>query len=71
MLTLITYGVGMLLGAWLSGQVVDHYATLTADGSATHDWRPIWLIAGGLSAAVLVLFWVAFRERDAEETAAG
>ncbi|MGD0890283.1 MAG: nucleoside permease [Terracidiphilus sp.] len=71
MLTLITYGVGMLLGAWLSGQVVDHYATLAADGSATHDWRPIWLIAGGLSAAVLVLFFFAFRDRDAEETAAG
>jgi nucleoside transporter len=66
MLTLITYGAGMLLGSWLSGQVVDHYATVAADGSATHAWKPIWLIAGGLSAAILGVFWVAFRERDEE-----
>jgi nucleoside transporter len=64
MLTLITYGAGMLLGSWLSGQVVDHYATVAADGSATHAWRPIWLIAGGLSAAILGVFWVAFSEKE-------
>jgi nucleoside transporter len=64
MLTLITYGAGMLLGSWLSGQVVDHYATVAADGSATHAWKPIWLIAGGLSAAILAVFWVAFSEKE-------
>src|SRR6201999_1846885 len=26
LITLITYGAGMLLGSWLSGNVVDHYA---------------------------------------------
>jgi nucleoside transporter len=64
MLTMITYGAGMLVGSWLSGQVVDHYATVAADGSATHAWRPIWLISASLSAAILLLFWIAFRERD-------
>jgi nucleoside transporter len=64
MLTLITYGAGMLLGSWLSGQVVDRFATVAPDGSATHAWRPIWLISAGLSAAILALFWVAFRERE-------
>jgi MFS family permease len=64
MLTMITYGAGMLLGSWLSGQVVDHYATVSADGSATHAWRPIWLISAGLSAAILLLFWLAFHDRD-------
>jgi nucleoside transporter len=64
MLTLITYGAGMLLGSWLSGQVVDHYATMAADGSATHAWRPIWLISGGLSAAILALFWFAFSDKE-------
>jgi MFS family permease len=66
MLTLITYGAGMLLGSWLSGQVVDHYATVAADGSATHAWRPIWMIAGGLSAVILVLFFFAFKDRERE-----
>jgi nucleoside transporter len=64
MLTLITYGAGMLVGSFLSGPVVGHYATIAADGSATHEWRPIWLISAGLSAAILVLFFFAFNERD-------
>lgn len=67
MLTLITYGAGMLVGSWLSGQVVDRYATVAADGSATHAWRPIWLISAALSAAVLVLFFFAFSDREGEK----
>lgn len=64
MLTLITYGAGMLLGSWLSGQVVDHYATLGASGAATHNWRPIWLIPAALSAAILLLFLLTFKEAE-------
>jgi nucleoside transporter len=68
MLTLITYGAGMLLGSFLSGPIVDHYATIAADGVVTHAWRPIWLISGGLSAVILVLFFFAFNEKDEGET---
>jgi len=64
MLTLITYGAGMLLGSWLSGRVVDHYATVAADGSATHQWRPIWLISAGLSTVILLLFLMTFKDRE-------
>jgi MFS family permease len=64
MITMITYGAGMLVGSFLSGAVVDRFATVAADGSATHNWRPIWLISGALSAAVLLLFWVSFHEKD-------
>lgn len=70
MLTLITYGAGMLVGSWLSGRVVDHYATAAADGSATHQWRPIWLISAGLSSVILLLFLLTFREREAAAAAA-
>ena len=66
MLTLITYGAGMFVGSYLSGWVVDRFATVAADGSAIHAWRPIWLISGGLSAAVLLLFWMMFKEKDPE-----
>ncbi len=68
MLTLITYGAGMLLGSWLSGQVVDHYATYAADGSSTHAWKPIWLISAGLSATILLFFFFAFSDRETLET---
>lgn len=64
MITLITYGIGMLLGSWLSGKVVDAYATTLADGTPAHNWRFIWLFAGGLSAVILVLFLISFRERE-------
>jgi MFS family permease len=70
MITLITYGIGMLLGAWLSGKVVHAYATtLLADGSQNHNWRSIWLFAGGLSAVILVLFMLFFQDRDTERAA--
>jgi nucleoside transporter len=59
MITFITYGAGMFLGAWLSGNVVDLYAISTPTGVA-HVWRSIWLLPAYCSAAVLILFAVAF-----------
>ena len=58
LITFLTYGLGMFVGSWLSGVVVDAYATPGA-----HDWRSIWLIAGGCAFAVLVLFVLAFKDR--------
>jgi MFS family permease len=65
MLTLVTYGAGMLVGSWLSGQIVDRYAKTIADGTTTHAWKPIWLIASALSAVILALFFFTFREKEA------
>jgi MFS family permease len=64
LITLITYGAGMLLGSWLSGNVVDHYAQVSAAGLTTHLWRSIWLISAGCSAVVLLLFLVTFSEKE-------
>ena len=66
MITLITYGAGMLLGSWLSGRVVDHFSSLAPDGSAAHAWRSIWLVSAALSATILVLFFIAFSDRDSQ-----
>lgn len=62
MITLITYGAGMLLGSWLSGYVVDRYALTGISGVIGHAWRPIWLVSAGCSVAVLLLFFVAFSD---------
>ena len=72
LITLITYGVGMLLGSWLSGVVVEKYSTVLADGSAVQNWRGIWLVASGCSATVLVFFLAFFNEKenDADSTLA-
>lgn len=60
LITFLTYGLGMFVGSWLSGRVVDMYA---AQGTVAHDWRPIWLIAGACAALVLVLFVLMFKDR--------
>jgi len=60
-ITLATYGVGMLIGTLLSGDIFDKYAL----AGGTHDWRMIWLIPAGIAAVVLALFLLMFRERNA------
>ena len=51
LITLATYGVGMLVGFWVAGQVTDAYVT-----DAGHDWAPIWYFPAGFALAVLVIF---------------
>lgn len=60
LITLATYGVGILLGSLLSGPIVDEFAT--ADG---HSWQQIWVVPAAIAAVVLVLFVIFFREREA------
>ena len=64
MITLITYGAGMLVGSWLSGYVVDLYTLTGANGLIAHAWRSIWLVSAACSAVVLVLFFFTFKESD-------
>jgi nucleoside transporter len=66
-ITFVTYGVGMLIGSWLSGRVVDAYVVA---GDVGHDWQSIWIVPAVMAAAVLVLFALFFRtERSAEARA--
>jgi nucleoside transporter len=62
MITLATYGIGMLIGTYLSGKVVDAYAIDTQPVS--HNWQYIWLVPAVLSAVVFVIFSLAFREKE-------
>ena len=61
LLTLVTWGIGMLVGSWLSGKVVDAYAI--AGDPPTHDWSQIWLVPAIGAAGVLLLFALAFKDR--------
>jgi nucleoside transporter len=56
LITLATYGVGMLLGFWAAGRIDDHFAT-----GAMHDWHSIWLYPAAFAAVVFVLFAALFR----------
>lgn len=65
LITFLTYGLGMFVGSWLSGAVVEHYTR----GDGTHDWNGIWIIAGAFAAAVFVLFVLLFKDRKAAAAA--
>lgn len=66
-ITLATYGIGMLMGFYLSGNIVDHYQT----SASSHDWKTIWLIPGGIAVAVLIIFMLAFTDKNRTETKPG
>ena len=71
LITFLAYGVGMFVGSWLSGAVVEHYATTTGGGVVSHAWRPIWLFSAAASAVVLVLFLFLFHDRSEEPASVG
>ena len=57
MITLATYGVGMLIGFWLAGNI---YNKFQVEGGG-HDWRMIWMIPGGIAFIVLLGFALIFK----------
>jgi MFS family permease len=57
MITLATYGIGMLIGFWVAGKITD--ANLLADG--THTWQNVWVFPAIFAAAVFVLFGIFFK----------
>lgn len=57
LITLATYGVGMLIGFWLAGKVYNEFAQ--ADG--THDWQMIWIIPSAIAGVVMILFALIFK----------
>jgi nucleoside transporter len=61
LLTFATLGLGLFIGAWVSGQVVDANSVRDAAGALSHDWRTIWLIPAGLAAGILIIFAALFR----------
>ena len=60
----VTLGVGLFIGSWVSGKVVDAYAVTDAAGVVTHDWRSIWMVPAIGAAVILVIFALLFRPRS-------
>ena len=60
-IALVTLGLGMFVGARVSGLVVQHYSFLDVNGAVQHHWGEIWLVPAVAAAVVLVLFAFFFR----------
>ena len=61
LITLATYGVGMLGGFYIAGLITD--ANLTSEG---HDWASVWQIPALFAVLVFVLFAVLFKNETIE-----
>jgi nucleoside transporter len=65
-LVLVTYGVGMLIGAQVAGRVFNSF--LAGGEALTLDqWQSFWWIPAIFAAGVMVLFGLLFKDRVEEE----
>ncbi len=60
LITLATYGLGMLIGFWIAGEITDFYAS----GENSHNWAGIWIIPAAFALVVSVLFALLFKNED-------
>jgi len=65
LITLATYGLGMLVGFRLAGKVTD----MNALEPGSHDWQQIWIVPAGIAVLVLLGFILSFREEKITEKA--
>lgn len=56
MITLATYGVGMLIGFWIAGLVAEKYSIVGG-----HNWKAIWMVPAIIALVILVLFSLLFK----------
>jgi len=63
LITLATYGVGMLIGFAVAGKISDAYKAV--DG--TMDWKMIWIIPAGIALVVFLLFALIFNDKTKSE----
>ena len=61
----VTYGVGMLIGAQVAGNVYNRFLA-GATALTLEQWRSFWLLPAGFAAVVLIFFGLAFHDREAE-----
>ena len=64
LIAFVTLGVGMFIGSWASGRVVDIFAR-----QGGHDWHQVWLVPAAGAALVLIVFALFFRETETERDA--
>lgn len=64
LITLLTYGLGMLIGSWTSGWYVD--LNTASDGS--HYWSAIWWMPAIMALVVAILFVKFFKEKPILKT---
>ena len=61
----VTYGVGMLIGAQVAGNVYNRFLN-GAPTLALDQWKSFWILPSIFAAVILIFFGLAFHDREAE-----
>ena len=64
LITLATYGIGMLMGFKIAGLITDAYKTSETD----FNWKMIWIIPAGIALVVFLLFAILFTDKNEKLT---
>jgi nucleoside transporter len=62
--TFATYGLGMVIGSWISGFVAENFSD-----NGAYNWTNIWFVPAGIAVFVLVYFILFFNEKKEIEQA--
>lgn len=63
LITLATYGVGMLIGFYVAGLISD----INLLGEKLHEWKSIWIFPSAFAFGVMVLFALFFRNEKIDK----
>jgi nucleoside transporter len=63
LITLATYGAGMLIGFEIAGMIADAYKT----SATSFDWKMIWIIPSIIALAVFLLFAIFFNDKNEKQ----
>jgi len=71
LITLATYGIGMLIGFWVAGKIVESHKIASTDpaGTAMTDWNEVWLYPAAFAAIIMVIFLLTFKNEKVEAAA--
>ncbi len=67
LITLATYGIGMLIGFEVAGLIKDTYSTTSIVNNVSttiSDWKMIWIIPSGIAIVVFLLFAIFFNDKN-------
>lgn len=62
LITLATYGVGMLIGFWVAGKIADTYVSVESG----HNWQAIWMFPAIFALVVMLVFALLFKNEKVE-----
>lgn len=62
LISLATYGVGMLIGSLIAGEIQKLYTEGEGAGAVT-NWTNVWLVPAGIAAVVLIIFIMLFKDK--------